>query len=127
MVYPKNSFNKIVKYIFLIALILLLFSLWYFNRPKTIEGIDQFAKCLAAKGITMYGANWCSHCQNEKKAFGKAFRFVPYVECPDNPKLCQEKGIRGYPTWLFPDGKKLEGEQGIKKLAEESGCSLYSF
>ena len=42
----------------------------------------------------------------------------------DNAKLCLEKGVNGYPTWIFPDGKKLEGEQGLQRLSEESGCSL---
>ncbi len=86
--------------------------------------LDAFAQCLAARGVTMYGADWCAHCQNEKKAFSSSFQFVPYVECPANPQKCLAKGINAYPTWIFSDGKKLEGEQGIKKLSEESGCSL---
>ncbi len=72
----------------------------------------------------MYGAEWCAHCQNEKKAFGDSFKYVPYVECPDNPQKCLEKGIEGYPTWILPDGKKLIGEQGLLKLSQESGCLL---
>ena len=86
--------------------------------------LDNFAQCLAEKKITMYGAAWCSHCDNEKKAFGASFRFVPYVECPDNPKKCLDLGITGYPTWIFPDGRRFKGEQGIEKLAEESECVL---
>jgi len=101
--------------------------------------LDEFAQCLAEKGIAMYGADWCSHCQNEKKAFGDSFRLVPYVECPDDPQKCLAAGINGYPTWVFPaspaspnrgepagrpDGKKLEGEQGLEKLSQESGCIL---
>lgn len=88
------------------------------------QGLDLFAKCLAQKKITMYGADWCPHCQNEKKNFGSSFQYVPYVECPKNTKLCLAKKINGYPTWLFPDGKRLEGEQGLEKIAEESKCAL---
>lgn len=98
---------------------------------KSIEGLDEFALCLKEKNVIMYGAEWCPHCQNEKRAFGDSFRFVPYVECPDNPQKCLAAGISGYPTWVFPassagepDGKKLEGEQGIERLAQESGCSV---
>ena len=72
----------------------------------------------------MYGANWCSHCQNEKKAFGDSFRFVNYVECPKNTKECRAKGVEGYPTWILSDGKKLVGEQGLGGLARASGCAL---
>lgn len=61
---------------------------------------ESLAKCLAEKKVTMYGAEWCSHCKTQKALFGEAFKFIPYVECPDNISLCIEKGIEGYPTWL---------------------------
>ncbi|MEK7479286.1 MAG: protein disulfide isomerase family protein [Patescibacteria group bacterium] len=100
-------------------------AMWYFSRPRSAYGnLDSFAQCLAEHDITMYGAEWCSHCQNEKAQFGKSFTYVPYVECPDNPKLCLEKGVEGYPTWLLPDGTKLKGEQGIENLSKASGCAL---
>ncbi|RJQ28542.1 hypothetical protein C4571_03300 [Candidatus Parcubacteria bacterium] len=86
--------------------------------------LDVFAQCLTEKEFVMYGAEWCSHCQNEKRAFGSSFRLIPYVECPKDPKKCLSAGIDGYPTWLTPDGRRLEGEQGLKKLAAESGCPL---
>ena len=101
-----------------------------FPRQQASADLDVFAQCLADKGITMYGAAWCPHCQKEKKAFGDSFKLVPYVECPDNIDKCLAKGINGYPTWIFPattteaDGKKLEGEQGLEKLSKESSCPL---
>jgi hypothetical protein len=85
---------------------------------------DAFAQCLAEKKITMYGAVWCSHCQDQKKEFGGSFKYVNYVECPENTKLCTEKGIEGFPTWMKDDGTKLEGFQSFEKLAEFSGCGL---
>ena len=98
---------------------------WWKNaQPAKPNPLDSFAQCLAGKGITMYGADWCPHCQQEKKAFGSAFKYVPYVECPENPKQCLDQGIQGYPTWIFPDGRKLVGEQGLETLARESGCIL---
>ena len=42
---------------------------------------DGFAKCLASKQTKMYGLYWCPHCIEQKEMFGKAFRYVPYVEC----------------------------------------------
>lgn len=86
--------------------------------------LDAFAQCLAAKKITMYGAYWCPHCQNEKKAFGTSFQFVPYVECTQETHKCLSLGIEGYPTWIFPDGRRLIGEQGTEKLSQASGCPL---
>ena len=82
------------------------------------------AECLANKKVTMYGAAWCPHCQAQKKEFGAAFEKVPYVECPDNPQLCLDKKVTGYPTWIFPDGTRLEGEQDLSVLAQKAGCGL---
>ncbi len=92
--------------------------------PAAKTPLDVFAARLASKGAIMYGAEWCSHCQNQKKLFGESFKFVPYVECPDNPKLCLEKGIKGYPTWVFADGTVLLGEQSLEELSQASGCLL---
>jgi len=86
--------------------------------------LDSFGQCLADKGVVMYGAAWCPHCQKEKAAFGGAFKFVKYVECPEDPKLCLDKGVEKYPTWIFSGGRKLEGELGLRGLARESGCPL---
>ncbi len=114
--------------IIIIIVMLAIFGIiWLAEKnPDQASGgqLDQFAQCLASKNITMYGAVWCSHCQNEKKAFGDSFKYVPYVECPDNPNFCTEKGITAFPTWIFGDGRKFVGEQGIQKLSEESGCLL---
>jgi hypothetical protein len=135
------------QYLFLgaVAVIGLFLALEFRGSPYGERGLDVFAECLAEKGITMYGADWCPHCKNEKNAFGESFRLIPYVECPEEPQKCIAAGISGYPTWIFPaslanpsdgqarlpdgqagwlDAKKLEGEQGLRRLSEESGCPL---
>ncbi len=94
------------------------------NIEKANPVMDSFAQCLASKNITMYGAEWCSWCKKEKANFGDAFKYVPYVECPENTKKCLELGINGYPTWILTDGRKLQGYQGLEKLSRESGCEL---
>ena len=127
--------NKVIKYFasvvgVLLAGILLVWGLWSisWHEKKPTINIPAFAQCLADKKVTMYGAYWCQHCQNQKALFGDAFKLVPYVECTENTKLCTEKGIEGFPTWLVPDGKggetKLEGEQTFDDLAKASGCVL---
>ncbi|OGY90969.1 MAG: hypothetical protein A3H70_04090 [Candidatus Komeilibacteria bacterium RIFCSPLOWO2_02_FULL_48_11] len=85
--------------------------------------LDSFAQCLTDKGVAMYGAKWCLHCQNQKKAFGKSFRLIKYLECPDNIELCLAKDIQGYPTWIIND-KKYEGEQSLASLSQISDCPL---
>lgn len=88
------------------------------------KNLNEFAQCLQEKNVTMYGAEWCSHCQDQKKLFGSSFEYVPYVECPENSQLCIEKGVEKFPTWIFADGKMLFGELELEKLSQESGCPL---
>lgn len=99
-------------------------SFFVFRSGKSSANLDEFARCLAEKGVAMFGAYWCSHCQNEKEAFGDSFKYINYIECTEKPQECLAKEVKGYPTWIFPDGRKLEGEQGIENLSRESGCQL---
>jgi hypothetical protein len=94
------------------------------SAPISSTKYDDFAKCIASKDLTMYGAVWCSHCQDQKRLFGNSFKYAKYVECPDNIKLCTDLGINGYPTWMDASGNKHEGLQSLEKLAEISKCEL---
>lgn len=119
--------NKRV-YTVLFGVVILLVAIFIiFNAKKessTGLSLDSFAICLKEKGLTMYGAKWCPHCQREKKAFGDSFKYIPYVECPDQPKICLDLKVDSYPTWIFPDGRRLVGEQGLGNLSKMSGCSF---
>src|SRR3989344_2832140 len=92
--------------------------------PKVANALDSFTKCLTEKGAFMYGADWCPHCQDEKRAFGDSFKYVSYVECPDNPELCLSKKIEGFPTWIFADQRRHEGVMGLNRLSETTACPL---
>jgi len=109
-----------------VLMLLVAGGLWRFlYSPVPAKGeYDSFARCLAGKGFTMYGADWCSHCQNEKRAFGDSFRLVPYVECPKEFQVCIAQGVKGYPMWITKDGRRFEGELGLSKLVEKSECLL---
>ncbi len=115
--------NKIL--IVLVFILVVVVILWFVRDNDVQVGqFDFFAQCLSEKEVVMYGAEWCSHCQNEKKAFSQSFQYINYVECPKDPNKCLAVGIEGYPTWVFPGGRKLVGEQGVEKLSAESGCRL---
>ena len=86
------------------------------------------AQCLKDKGVVFYGAFWCTHCKKQKDLFADAIPAIPYVECstPDGNEqmqICKDKGIRSYPTWKFPDGSELTGEQQLATLAASSSCT----
>ncbi len=123
----NKSVIPVLVFVGVIALIIGIIA--YTSAPKvpyTDSELDSFALCLASKNITMYGADWCSHCQAQKALFKKAWKSVPYVECPDNQKLCIEKGVTGYPTWITASGTPYVGGQSLEKLSEIANCPLVS-
>jgi len=128
--HKKYASKKIRNYglsvLVLIALIGVV--LWVADGDDEPNPLDDFATCLTEKGIAMYGAYWCPHCADQKKEFGSSFRYVTYVECDAEgknaqPELCQEKNIRGYPTWII-DGESYSGFRQLEELGDLAGCEL---
>jgi len=124
--------DKNQKYIWgaVIVAVIIIVGGFVITKKTSAPGIsgkyDDFAKCVTEKGMTMYGAVWCPHCINEKKAFGDSFKFIKYVECPDNIQLCTDLGINGYPTWIDGAGKQYTGKDTeiLTDLAKITGCEL---
>lgn len=107
-----------------VAIVFVAYAVKVGQAPSPATGLAQ---CLTQKGVKMYGAWWCPHCTKQKTLFGNAFGEIDYVECsPGGTKTmsqqCKDDGVEGYPTWTFPDGSKLSGEQDFATLAEKSGC-----
>ncbi len=87
--------------------------------------VEGLAKALSEKGMVLYGAYWCGHCNNQKKLFGDAVKYLDYVECDpsgenSNTEECSANGIEGYPTWVY-QGQKYSGERSLEKLAQIIG------
>jgi hypothetical protein len=97
------------------------------GTPYKKDALNEFATCITNSGAKFYGAFWCSHCQNQKKAFQNAADALPYVECATENNtqtpVCAEAKIEGYPTWSFPNGELVMGEQSFQTLAEKTGCT----
>ena len=98
---------------------------WYYSNHR----YDGFAKCLASKQAKMYGLYWCPHCADQKAMFGKAFQYVPYVECAikDSHELapaCSAAGVKLFPSWQFGTKKPVEGVFQFQELSDKTGCSL---
>ncbi|MDP4008803.1 MAG: thioredoxin family protein [Candidatus Peregrinibacteria bacterium] len=92
---------------------------------------DDFAACLTDNGAVMYGADWCSNCQAQKKMFGKSFEYIDYVQCDIEPEKCEAEGIEGYPTWKNNSGMEGtlvgRGVQPLQDLANAFACELPVF
>ncbi len=113
----------------LVVVLVVLGTIFLVKTPGKPGELDGLAQCLKDKGVTFYGAFWCPHCQAEKAAFGRSARLLPYVECstPDTQgqtQICIDKKVTGYPTWVFPDGTRQEGEMTPQELADKAGCTL---
>jgi len=99
------------------------------NIPPAAGKYQGFAKCIANTSTTFYGAFWCPHCQSQKREFGDAAQYLPYVECSASDasgqtQACINKNITEYPTWYFPDGSSSTGEQSLQTLSKKTGCPL---
>jgi glutaredoxin len=77
---------------------------------------------MTENGITMYGTERCSHCQNQKALFGDAFANVSYVDCDADRQACLDAGVRGFPTWIDSENNPYPGTQTLERLAAISGC-----
>jgi hypothetical protein len=100
-------------------------AFWYYTNHR----YDGFAKCLATKQARMYGLYWCPHCADQKAMFGRAFQYVPYVECAikgsrDLAPACAAAGVKLFPAWQFGTNKPVEGVFPLQELSDKTGCSL---
>ena len=130
---PNSSGSTIsMKKVGIAAVILIVVAVgaWLLLAPgtKVVGNYDSFAQCLNQKGVVMYGAYWCPHCAKQKEDFGASFQYVNYVECDPGgenaqPQLCNEKGVTGYPTWIY-NGKSRSGEQTLQSLGDWAKCPL---
>jgi len=120
-----RNLKIIIIFVIIVIFLAIAVLVWGSGNKKNIaNSLDNFAKCLASKNITMYSAYYCSHCEDQKNLFGDSFKYVPYVECTDDPQKCVDAAITGTPTWIFPDGARLIGEQSLETLSQKSGCAL---
>ncbi|SRR5208337_1791903 len=113
------------------VLIVAVLGLAYYVVNRMQHKHDAFAHCLTERGVKMYGAWWCPHCIEQKKAFAASFEYVPYVECGIKGDLhgrsqaCKDANIEHYPTWQFPPtGQRMERVFTLEELSDRTGCSL---
>lgn len=87
------------------------------SSPRAIK----VGKRLEALNAKMYGAFWCSHCNNQKQELGvEVAKQFEYIECDKDGantqyKLCRSTKITGYPTWEI-QGELYPGEKDLGEL-----------
>jgi glutaredoxin len=80
---------------------------------------------LKARGVKMYGADWCGFCARQKELFGDAFAEITYIEFDPagvnaQPAVCEKANIQVYPTWEI-NGRFFQGVRTLEELAFLSG------
>ena len=126
----SNADNK--KRLWMYASILILLAAAFLaGRYYRNHKYDSFAKCLASKQAKMYGLYWCPHCADQKRMFGDAFHYVPYVECAvggpgsgQEAPACLAAGVKLFPSWQFGAAPPKEGVLSLQELSAKTGCSL---
>jgi len=85
---------------------------------------EALAGRLQGMDAKMYGAFWCSHCHEQKQAFGQEsfYKYIRYIECaPDGvkseTKVCKARKVPGYPTWEIK-GELYPGEKSLEQLED---------
>lgn len=78
---------------------------------------DDFASCLAERGMVMYGADWCKYTAGQKLMFGKSSDLLDYRD------YTETTGISTTPTWEFKE-QRYPRAQTFERLSEISGCAL---
>src|SRR5580698_9410273 len=116
---PEVQANTLaLKIVIVVGIVAVCGGLYFLLRRKHNVRMDAFAQCLNAKGAKMYGAFWCPHCADQKELFGSSFQYVNYVECGIKGSraiatACTDAQVKNYPTWIFADGSRVEGEHPL--------------
>ena len=121
----QSSRNTLIWGGIVVVLLLAYGGWWYYTNHR----YDGFAKCLAAKQTKMYGLYWCPHCAEQKAMFGKAFQYVPYVECAikgsrELAPECDAAKVKLFPSWQFGTNPPKEGVFPLEELSDKTGCAL---
>ena len=88
------------------------------------EELTKFIDCLRGANFVIYGANWCGWTKKLVEMLGGFDMVKPiYVECTEEEELCEEKGIRGYPT-IFIEGEEYQGARTFEGFTAATDCDM---
>jgi len=117
----SENTQKLLKFLLPALGVIIILGVIYVSYSPVWFHQQTLAECLTAKGVTMYGADSCSHCQDQKALIGKDFENIHYINCEFDKKLCDSRGITSYPIWSFGN-KVLVGTQTKSALASFADC-----
>lgn len=100
--------------------------IYFASKGKGSNNSSDLASCLKNKGAKFYGGYRCPKCKAQKQMFGTSASNLPYIECEQNgdgQKQCMDVSVIHYPTWIFANGKRTDGQVlSMEELRQLSGC-----
>ena len=125
---PKSRKKQVI--FSLILVLAVAFIIFSYLRDQQPGEYDDFVACLAEKDVKFYGSFQCSHCQKQKKLFGRSSKTLDetgvYVECGPLGNFnsrCSFDKVSVVPLWKIGD-EEILGKQQLNLLSKKSGCSL---
>ena len=98
------------------------------GEGEAADDLVQFAKDLDTAGVKYYGAAWCPACTQQKQLFEDGGHFLPFVEVTNPDRTLNSEGvansITSFPTWIFPDGTRVEQVMTLAELSTASGVVI---
>lgn len=92
-------------------------------------GFGLFADCIRNSGAVFYDAHWCVNCVNQRRMFRGYANRLKIVSCyPEGDsknirRVCEDAGVKSFPTWIFADGTRRSGGLSLEELADRTGCA----
>jgi cyclophilin family peptidyl-prolyl cis-trans isomerase len=103
------------------------------GSEQTAEGesapdLVAFAKALTQAGTKYFTAAWCPNCSAQKALFEDGANYLNVIEVTNPDRTLNAVGIANnitsFPTWEFPDGTRLTGQQTLATISQRAGVAI---
>ena len=115
MIELQTDYQYIVIIISLVGFVYLLHMIYIHinNKKEETNVIDTEVELNEDNSdVIMYGNDSCPWCKRQKEELNDLWDNVKYINCENNPEICEKEEISALPTWVI---KKNKSEGFMKK------------
>ena len=124
MIELQTEYQYIVILIIVVGFVYLAHMIYvHMNSKKEMSSIKDVEESSNEDNsdVIMYGNNSCPWCKRQKEELNDLWDNVKYVNCENNPELCEKEEISALPTWVI---RKHKSEGFMKKDEFIKKCEL---